>query len=417
MADELRIAYFTGEFPRATDTWIQREIASLRERGVVVETFAVRRPGDEHMVGPEQSAERDRTTYLLDRLRSPRLITSHLGLLVRSPRRYLGTLALMWRTRRPGVAGGGYQVVYFLEAGLLAAGIRRRRLTHLHNHFGDSSCTVAMLAAELGGFRFSFTLHGPGIFFEPYTWRLDEKVARAAFCCCISDFCRSQAAIFARPEDLGRIHIVHCGVRPDELTRVDHEGVGTRLLFVARLAELKGLSILLEAMTTLIKTHPAGHLTVIGDGPQRERFEQLAREYGLDEAVTFTGYLSQAEVRAQLAQTDVFVLPSYAEGVPVTLMEALGSAVPVVATQVGGVSELVEDGSNGFVVRPGDVESLADRLVELVADPELRQRLGDAGRAKVAAEFSNTTEAARLQTLFVNAAAGFSSSLRPELSE
>jgi glycosyltransferase involved in cell wall biosynthesis len=272
-----------------------------------------------------------------------------------------------------------------------------------------------MLAAELGGFTFSFTLHGPGIFFEPYTWRLDAKLARAAFCSCISYFCRSQAAIFAAPEDRKRLHIVHCGVRPDDLTIVDHEGQGREMLFVARLAEVKGVPVLLEALATVLESHPDAHLTIIGDGPERDQIEEVARQRGLDEAVVFTGYLSQAEVSDRLAKTDVFVLPSYAEGVPVTLMEAMGSGLPVVATQVGGVSELVEEGVNGFIVRPGDPDALAERLIELLGDGSLRHRLGRAGQAKVEAEFSNLTEAARLRTLFANTIAGRPTALRPEV--
>lgn len=412
-----RVAYLTGEYPRATDTWLQREVAALRARGVEVDGFAVRRPDDEHMIGPEQRAERERTDYLFPQVPSKRLVPDHVGLFVRSPKRYLRAFRLMWTTRRPGLKRSLFHLMYFLEAGLLAAEIRRRGIRHLHNHLGDSSCTVAMLASELGDFGFSFTLHGPGIFFEPHTWRLDEKLARAKFCACISYFCRSQAAIFARPQDLDRLHIVHCGIEPEAMTPVSHEGEGNRLLFVARLAELKGVSILLQALVSVAKVHPDVHLTIVGDGPERARFEALTRQLGLDALVTFAGYQSQAGVAERLAATDVFVLPSYAEGVPVTLMEALGSAVPVVASQVGGVSELVDHGRNGFIVRPGDVDELADRLIELIGDAALRQRFGDEGRDRVLADFDNNIEAARLETLFANTLAGAPSALRPELAE
>ncbi|MDH3683863.1 MAG: glycosyltransferase, partial [Acidimicrobiia bacterium] len=395
MGDPPRVAYLTGEYPRATDTWIQREVAALRDRGVVVDTFAVRRPGAEQLVGDEQRAEHARTTYLLDRLRSASVAGTHARLLARNPRRYLSALRLAWSTRRPGLAGSLYQLAYFMEAGVLADELRRRHLPHLHNHFGDSSCTVAMLAAELSGRTFSFTLHGPGIFFEPHTWRLDEKLRRAAFCACISYFCRSQAAIFAAPGDGNRLHIIHCGIDPTALQPRRHEGTGDRVLFVGRLAEVKGLPVLLEALRIVAKTHPTVSLTVVGDGPGRERFEAVARDLGLTGAVDFVGYRSQAEVASHLAETDVFVLPSYAEGVPVTLMEAMGSGLPVVATQVGGVSELVEHERNGFIVKPGDPAELADRISTLVGDPRRRQRFGDAGRSRVESDFSNVTESAR----------------------
>jgi colanic acid/amylovoran biosynthesis glycosyltransferase len=400
MAEGLRVAYLTGEYPRATDTWIQREIASLRARGVTIDGFAVRQPGPEHMVGPEQLEEVGRTTYLHPQLRSPWLVLAHLGLAVRSPGRYLGGLRLAWQTRRLGVSGTAYQLMYFLEAGLLAAAVRRRRIAHLHNHFGDSSCTVAMLAAQLGGFSFSFTLHGPGIFFEANTWRLDEKLQRAAFTACISYFCRSQAAIFAPPDCIDRLKVVHCGVHPGVLARRQHQGLGPELLFVGRLAEVKGVAVLLEALATVVKVHPNTHLTVVGDGPERERFEALSRQLGVDASITFVGYRSQAEVANHLAETDVFV----------------GAAVPVVATQVGGVSELVDHDRNGFVVRPGDPEPLAEALIRLIGDSELRQCFGDTGRAKVATEFSNAGEAARLEILFTDTLAGEPSPIRPDLT-
>jgi glycosyltransferase involved in cell wall biosynthesis len=418
MTETVRVAYLTGEYPRASDVWIQREIASLRNLGVVVDTFAVRRPADAHMVGPEQRTERDRTTYLFDRLRTSSAAAAHLLLAIRSPRRYLDGLRLAWSTRRPGLAGTAYQLAYFAEAGVLADEIRRRGIPHLHNHFGDSSCSVAMLAAELGGFSFSFTLHSPGVFYEPRAWRLDAKLARAAFSTCISYFCRTQAAIHADPDARDRLHVVHCGVDIDDYTPVRHDGRGAKLLFVGRLAELKGVTVLLEALRQIKKDQPDVELTIVGDGPDRVRFESVAHSLDVADRVRFVGARSQRQVAAHLAETDVFVLPSFAEGVPVTLMEALASGVPVVATRVGGVAELVEHGTNGYLVHPGEPGPLADALLALLDDPGTRNRFGEAGRARVAADFSNDDEAARLKILFSSAVSGADVAVgnRPELS-
>ncbi len=395
-----RVAYLTGEYPRASDVWIQREIAALRSRGVVVDSFAVRRPGDDHMVGEEQRTERARTTYLLDRRRSIDGLRAHVGLALRSPGRYLDGARLASSTRRPGLRGAIRQAAYFAEAGLLAHEIRQRGIPHLHNHFGDSSCSVAMLAAELGGFTFSFTLHSPGVSYEPRAWRLDTKLARASFCACISYFCRAQTLVHAALEHHDRIHVVRCGVDDDSYTPVRHVGRGRRLLFVGRLTELKGVTVLLEALQQVKKEQPDVELTIVGDGPDRDRFEAVACELDVADHVRFVGARSQAEVADQLADTDVFVLPSFAEGVPVTLMEALAAGVPVVATHVGGVAELVEHGINGYLVLPGDAVSLADALLALLDDPRSRQLFGQAGRAKVGAEFSNDIEAAKLEALF-----------------
>ncbi len=403
----MRIAYLTGEYPRATDTFIQREVAGLRKLGVEVFTFAVRRPGEEHMVGEEQKQERDRTTYLLPPNFS--LIMAHFMLLVRSPGHYLRGLKLAWATRQPGLKGVLYQLFYFLEAGILAWSLKQQDIQHVHNHLATSSGTVAMLAAELGNFTFSFTLHGPYIFFEPHQWRLDEKIKRALFVCCISHYCRSQGMVFAPFEKWNRMHIVHCGIDPELFQRVSHQGRGTRLLYVGRLAVVKGLPILLESLAQL--KQPDLSLTVVGDGPDRDQLEQMTADLGLTAQVSFVGYQSQTQVRDHLQQTDIFVMSSFAEGVPVVLMEAMAAGVPVVATRIAGVGELVEENVSGYLVPPGDVESLTDRIEKLVKDEGVRSRFGAAGRAKVEQDFNINRETQRLEQIIQLALEGKSEAI------
>lgn len=412
----LRIAYMTGQYPRATDTFIRREVAALRARGVHVETLAVRRPPADEAGGPELDAERAGTHYLVPC--SPfRLAWAHLDLLVRSPLRYLHSLITALIVRGPGLRRLIYQVFYFLEAGLVAHQMRRRRLAHLHNHFANSSCSVAMLAAQLGGFTFSFTIHGPAIFFEPAYWRLDAKVKRALFVCCISHFCRSQTMIWTPPEKWQRLHIVHCGVDPDLFTPTEPSDGRSNLLFVGRLAAVKGLPMLLQAVAELKRDRPAVQLTVVGEGPDRAPLEALASELEVADRVRFVGYQSSAEVRRQLAHTDVFVMASFAEGVPVVLMEAMAAEVPVVATRIAGVSELVEDGLSGYLVPPGDIQQLTERLAALLDDPLGRHRMGSAGRAKVERDFNLRVESDRLCRILTNALAGQTSLLRPHPAE
>jgi colanic acid/amylovoran biosynthesis glycosyltransferase len=412
----MRVAYLTGEYPRATDTFIQREVATLRERGVEVQTFSIRKTGDEHIVGPEQAAERDRTFYILP-IQPIALLLSHFKLLSTAPGRYLKALKLAWSTRQVGLKGTLYQMFYFLEAGILARQIQQRQIQHLHNHFADSSCTVAMLAAELGGFTFSFTLHGPSIFFEPYRWQIGEKINQALFVCCISHFCRSQGMIFAPATQWDRMHIVHCGVDPALFKVVEHQGVGDRLLYVGRLAAFKGLPILLESLVALRRSHPNLTLTVVGDGPDRVQLEAQTAQLELTENVKFVGYQSQAQVREQMQQTDIFVMSSFAEGVPVVLMEAMAAGVPVVATQIAGISELVEDGVSGYLVPPGDPIALTNRIDKLLISRDLRAELGEAGRAKVEAEFNIHHEAARLHQVMTTALQGKVESTRPNVTE
>jgi glycosyltransferase involved in cell wall biosynthesis len=392
----------TGEYPRATDTFIQREVAALRESGVHVETLSVRRPAGKEVVSDEVRAERDRTYYLLPA--SPlRVAGAQLRLLVQRPGSYFSALGLALSTRPPGLKALAWQAAYFLEAGLVARRLREHDLSHLHNHFSNSSCSVAMLASALGGFTYSFTMHGPAEFYEPKYWRVDEKVRRAKFVACISHFARSQAMVFAPQEHWDKLHVVHCGVSPAQFQPRRHEGPGSRLLFVGRLAAVKGLPVLLEAVAQLAEERPNVKLVVAGDGPDRAKLEAQAKRFGIASRVEFRGYQSQAQVRELLGQTDVFAMASFAEGVPVVLMEAMAAGVPVIATRIAGVPELVEDGVSGFLVAPGEPRAIAEKAALLLDDTELRNRLGEAGREKVVREFNIATEAQRLCRIMTSA--------------
>ena len=264
-----------------------------------------------------------------------------------------------------------------------------------------------MLASELTNIPYSFTLHGPDIFFEPHHWRLDEKIARAKFVSCISHFCRSQAMAFSEPKHLGKLHIVHCGVEP---LRYHGTPQGEALLFVGRLAAVKGLPVLLRALAHV----PEATLTIVGDGPQRGDIEALIDALNLHERVQLMGYRSQDEVAELLSQSRALVLPSFAEGLPVVLMEAMAAGLPVITTQIAGVPELVKDRENGWLVAAGDEDGLRGAIEALLAAPERAHEMGRAGRATVMAEFDAGVEARRLARLFKAYSAGKKAVLRPE---
>ncbi|WP_137702259.1 glycosyltransferase [Marimonas lutisalis] len=394
----MKIAYLTGEYPRATDTFIQREVAGLREAGVMVETCSIRRTGPEHHVGEEQRQEAARTFHVLEAAKNPlRLAGAHLGWIARRPGRWLRALALAGRTAPGGLRAWLYHMIYFAEGGVLARHMAREGVTHLHNHIAKSSCTVAMLASEISGIPYSFTLHGPDIFFEPIHWRLDEKIRRAVFVSCISEFCRSQAMAFSDTDQWDKLHIVHCGVDPARYAPAPRAR-GHQVLFVGRLAAVKGLPVLFEALEHL--RHETLSLAIIGDGPDRAALERMARDKGIDQQVDFMGYRSQSEVAAMLAETDLLVLPSFAEGLPVVLMEALAAGVPVVTTQIAGIPELVEHGVNGYLCPPGDELALAHAIEAVLDDPETAEAMGAEGRETVRHDFDSRIEAARLAALF-----------------
>jgi glycosyltransferase involved in cell wall biosynthesis len=399
MTDQIHIAYLTGEYPRATDTFIQREVAALRDQGFTVSTCSIRRTGAEHLVGAEQCAEQARTFHVLEAALSPLTVLRAHWRALCNPRRYLRALKLALTTSPGGIKPTIYQLFYFAEAVVLADHLRTHDVQHLHNHIAKASCTVAMLCEELSGIPYSFTLHGPDIFIEPIRWRLDAKIARARFVVCISDFCRSQGMSFAHRRDWSRMHIVHCGVTPERYDSAPNR-TGNHLLFVGRLAAVKGVPVLLEALVEARRENPELHLSLIGDGPERAELEAEAQALGLGHAVQFLGYRSQSAVAEMLSEVDALVLPSFAEGVPVVLMEAMAAGLPVVTTRIAGIPELVEDGVSGHVVSPGDVDALSRALRDVLADADGAAQMGAAGRAKVKAEFDIAQEAARLGGLF-----------------
>lgn len=392
---KITLAYLCGEYPRATDTFIQREVAALRRAGLTVETIAVRRPAVLEQGTAEQEEERRRTHYLLP---CPpwRPLADHLGLFARTPGRYLRAVWLALTVRAPGIRALFYQFFYFAEAGMVAARMRRRGLTHLHNHAPDSSGYVAMLAAELADLTYSMTIHGFGILSEPSRWRLREKIERARFVICVSEHARSQAMLWSRRSCWPRLHVVHCGVATESLVVRQHQGRGKRLLFVGRFDHVKGLPLLLQAFAALAQLDPELHLDLVGDGPERADLEAVVAELGIGERVTFHGYHSQAQLRADYARADLFVMTSFAEGIPVVLMEAMAQGVPVVAPRITGIPELVEDGVSGLLYTPGSEEQLVAACERLLAAAELRNRCAEAGRQTVARHFNLEAECAKL---------------------
>ena len=409
MQTKPRLAYLTALYPAVSHTFIEREIAGLRELGFDVSTCSIRRPGPEHLTGNEERAAATTTFYVVASARSAGFLARAVLLALRRPVRTISAARLAQRIAPPGVAGALRQLFFLAEAVLLARHLRDRRIDHLHNHFADPSANVALLAAHLAGIPFSYTLHGPAELYEPEKWHLREKTARARFVATISHFARSQAMYFSDPAHWEKIRIIHCGVHPERYAvQRTTPSPGLRLLFVGRLAPIKGVRVLMDAFEAASQVRDDVRLTIVGDGVDRAHLE--ARAANLAGRVRFAGYLGQSGVARAMAEADALILPSFAEGLPVVLMEAMASGLPVIATQVGGVNELVEDGVSGFLVPASDAPALTRRILDLASDPGARISMGTMGRARVAAEFDARQEAARVATLFVQ---GPGDELRP----
>jgi glycosyltransferase involved in cell wall biosynthesis len=394
------IAMVTGRYPGLSQTFIDREVRALREMGVDLITVTVRSPDPQALSGQFQHEEAGRVFRLLDSAKRPGHVVEAMYQALRHPRRLAATARLAIHTCPAGARAVALQLAYFAEAILLGPHLRTSNVKHLHNHLGDSSGTVTMLAAELTRIPFSMTLHGPEIFQSAQRWRLDAKVARAHFVACISEFGRQQAMRFSDEAHWHKLKVVRCGVNPSLYAAAPTaERTSRDLLFVGRLEERKGVDILLDAVALLKASGSDVRLKIVGNGPQREALQRQTAALSLAAVVTFAGTKDEAAVAEALRYSDVLVVPSLSEGLPVVIMEALASGVPVVASAVDGIPELVREGETGRLVPPSDPQALAKTIEQMLKDPGLRQRLGDAGRKLVATKHdaeSNTLELLRL---------------------
>jgi colanic acid/amylovoran biosynthesis glycosyltransferase len=405
LSERGRIAYLTGQYPNAGTTFIQIEVEELRRLGFEVHTFAVRKPAPDQLVDASIADEHARTQYLFDGAKS-RWLGALLWAVLTRPKRFVGAIRDVWTTTPAGVRARTKGIAYLLEACLLARELTRRQLRHLHNHLGEASATVAMAAARLAGVRYSLTEHGSGIFFHPVAWGFGAKIAGAAFTACISDFCRSQCMLIAPRESWPRIEVVHACVQPEFLAGrpmpvPDH----ARLLFVGRLTPAKGVPLLVEAVRRLEARGTHVELTLLGDGSLRSELErELA---GLGERLRLLRWCPSEVVRAELARTRCLVLPSLTEGLPVVIMEALAMHRPVIATQIAGIPELLEDGAGGWLIPAGSVDALERAIREALETPVAElERLAAVGAARVRAAHDPAVEIPKLATLFDAALAG-----------
>jgi colanic acid/amylovoran biosynthesis glycosyltransferase len=395
------VAYLVGNYPTVSHTFIAREVDGLRARGLDVQTFSIRRTPPEQLLTDADRRAAAETSVILPPPPGE-LLGAHLRALVRRPGRYLATLALALHLSAGGVRNGLWQLFYFAEAILLADRLRRRGIGHVHAHFANVATAVALLAAHHSdGLTWSFTMHGPSEFDDVTRYALAEKVRRAAFVACIGDYCRSQLMKLVEPAQWRKLEIVHCGVDPRDFAPAERGGrAGLQVLCVGRLVPDKGQSILLEALAELRRRDVALSATFAGDGPDRGALEAQASRLGVD--VEFTGAVGQGRIRELYAAADVFCLPSFAEGVPVVLMEAMATGLPVVTTRIMGIPELVEDGVAGVLVAPGRSGELADALEALAGDPTRREAMGRAGRAKVVSEYDIAQSVVALHQRFAH---------------
>jgi colanic acid/amylovoran biosynthesis glycosyltransferase len=399
-AEKSPVAYLVNQYPKGSHTFVRREILALETLGWSVKRFTVRRSGDA-LVDPADQAESEKTDVLLD-AGAIGLGTALVRSLVRRPRRFWEAAKVAFKVSRQSERGLLYHGIYLAEACVLQHRLKAQGVRHLHAHFGTNSATVAMLASILSGIPYSFTVHGPEEFDKAPLLSLGTKVARAKFVAVISEFGRKTLSEYCEPIDREKIVVVPCGLDSAFLshvpTPVPNEG---GFVVVGRFCEQKGYGVLCDAMALLSEQKVPFTVTMIGDGELRPYIEAQIARSGLQGQVTLLGWQNSDGVRRALESARTLVLSSLGEGLPVVIMEALAMGRPVVTTDVAGIPELVKDGINGFMVKSGSAESLADGMKRALAtDAATLSQMGLQGRARVLANHDVNRSATLLAEQF-----------------
>jgi colanic acid/amylovoran biosynthesis glycosyltransferase len=394
----LKIAYFINQYPKVSHTFIRREILALERQGFEIQRIALL-GWSETTPDSQDRQEQARTQYVL-RQGAVGLLLPALRAILTSPLRLFRALRLAIRLSRRSDRRLFRHLVRVAEACRLAPWLRESKAGRLHAHFGTNSAEVALYARCLGGPPFSFTVHGPEEFESPMG--LAEKVGGAAFVAAISSYGRSQLYLRCQTSQWPKIHVVRCGIEPS------FHRVGAleaprphRLICVGRLCEAKGQLLLVKAAARLRAKDIDMELVLAGDGPLRAEIETAVERHGLKEVVRITGWISSDSVRDEILAARALVLPSFAEGLPVVIMEAMALRRPVLSTFVAGIPELVRDGESGWLFPAGSLDDLTLAMEDCLSRPAGEiQRMGDAGYERVMERHAIDVEAAKLADLF-----------------
>jgi colanic acid/amylovoran biosynthesis glycosyltransferase len=401
----IRIAYLIPQYPKISHTFIRREIEALERSGLPIVRIAMRGHETEAL-DPSDAAEGRKTRYIL-KAPLPEILWACAALFARAPRAFLATLASAIALGRRSDVGVSKHLAYFVEACVLRRWLEAEGVTHVHCHFGTNATAVALLCKQLGGPRYSFTVHGPEEWDRLPQIALREKIAGAQFVAAISSFCRSQLYRATRFSEWNKIEVVRCAIDPayfSESTGAITEA--PRLLCVGRLSEEKGQMLVVEAAALLAARGVKFEVVLAGDGPLRATLEEEIRRRGLEGRVRLAGWVDNQGVRAMLLDCRALVVGSFAEGLPVVIMEALAVNRPVVATSIAGIPELVENEVNGWLIPAGDVERLAEAMEKAItAAPGRLAEMGAAGRRRTFELHNADVEAAKLRRLFTAAPA------------
>lgn len=396
----MRITYFINYYPKVTHSFIRREIQALEGLGIDVQRIALR-GWDSELVDFSDAQEREKTKFVL-KVGVIRILLRVLFTLITSPLKFFSALGLAFKMGLHAEKSLPFHLVYLAEACQIVPWMKAFGSSHVHAHFGSNSAEVVMLANVLGGPKFSFTVHGPEEFDKQFLMGLQEKIRRSSFVVAVSSFGKSQLMRILEHDSWSKVHVVHCGLEHSfhEISPIPILN-NARLICVGRLSKQKGQLLLLEAMHNLAKQRVEFELVLAGDGEMRPIVEQLITKYDLKDKVHITGWISSSRVRDELLNSCCMVLPSFAEGLPVVIMEALALRRPVISTYVAGIPELIVPNINGWLVPAGSVVALMAAIEDMLSKTsEQLAVMGEAGYTRVLQRHDIVTEVQKLFELF-----------------
>jgi glycosyltransferase involved in cell wall biosynthesis len=396
------LAYLVSTYPALSMAWLLREILQLRRMGFRVDVASVNAPDyDLDKMNSSEAAEAG-AAYRLKRHGIIGAAKAHLLTLLQHPAGYLRGLALLLRLGHTDLRSLFFNFMYFTEGMMVGVWMKRKRHHHLHVHLASQGATVGLYTQRVFGCGFSITVHGPDEFYDTKGQYLSQKIASADFICCISSFARSQLMRLSPIEDWGKLLVSRLGVDAEVFAPRPHRPFPAPLeiMCVGRLTPSKGQHLLISAVEQLLAKGRNVRLRLVGDGPDMPSLRRQAAETHSPGAFLFEGAVTQSRIREFYARTDIFCMASFAEGIPVVLMEAMAMEIPCVATCITGIPELIRDRVEGLLVPASDVIGLAAALSELIDNPELRERLGRAGRYRVMECYDLTSNTKALAEIF-----------------
>jgi glycosyltransferase involved in cell wall biosynthesis len=393
-------------WPRLSQTFVLTEVMAMERSGVPLRIFSVKDPGGEpvHAKVAEVRAE---VTYLSFRCGWQRIVRANLRLAQKLPGRYLRALGHAISYGRIGIVRRFFQACYLADL------LHNEQVTHLHAHFATAPTLVAMFASELTGIPYTFTAHARDIYVDTQHRLLRKQIAQARAVVTVSEYNREYLKREISPSSNGKIHCIYNGLDLANFNfhcpRASDLGPPV-ILSVARLIRKKGLEDLIKAAAILKKLGRTFKMEIVGSGPLRAALENRVAELSLGDCVEFRGAQPQESVSSAYDRAAIFALPCVVtkdgdrDGIPTVILEAMASGVPVVSTPVSGIPELIDSFRDGVLVPPNNPLMLANALDRLLSDPELRDNLARAARAKIESAFLVEHSSSQLLSLFLNGA-------------